>query len=253
MLNFISMRLPFFDGINLKSALQAERERRLSEPERLLQKARAMLEKETEGDAVLQRRMRQTSSAEQSLLNATQLPAERIFTVDDIQQLCVKYRLRFLDFSAYKGDLPYEALMAVKAFERSTGQEVSGLKIVAPGKLFELQEKDSDPLLLAYLGNDNYFLLHQWGKDLKWYRKLMAYPFRSLHHFIFTLVLAAFVFAQIVPIGQLPDVSEEGIFSIYRLYVFAFTLISFCSLSVFLLFTLRQNFSDQEWQSRYLS
>ena len=40
---------------------------------------------------------------------------EKIYTLEQIKKLCIKYRLRFLDSKVFKGDFPHEAILKIKA------------------------------------------------------------------------------------------------------------------------------------------
>lgn len=240
----------FFTTVNLRLALEKEKHADVHPGDRLVREAGQLLsEKWEEEKRMLENAV---STTENHYYDPALLDPAGIFSLEAIRQICIKYRLRFLDFRHFKGELPREALSEIGKLEKKLGQPLTHLKIVAPSRLFHLQDKDSDPLLMLNLGNGRYYLIHQWGKDLHWTRKWVAYPFRSLMHFIGALVISAVIASQAAPIGSLPDVDAVGFFSIYRWYLFAFMLISFCSLSVFLLFTLRKNFSDQEWKNAYI-
>lgn len=229
-----------FESINLEEELRKERNSTGEASKQLLDSANQILK-----ESVIRHK---EDFAYKSL------DPGRIFNINEIKSICINYRLRFLDLEKFKGEIPEEGNIKLEELKQSLGSKAGKLKIVAPSSLFKLEEKDSDPLLLMSLGNNNYYLIHQWGSDLKWYRKWLALGFRSLQHFMVFLILAAFTFAQLAPIGSFPGVAgHDGVFSVFRLYLFAFTLISFCSLSVFALFTFRKNFSDQEWKSKFLS
>ena len=90
-----------------------------------------------------------------------QLETNRIFHRDAIKKICIDYRLRFLNLSYFKSDVPVEAIERIKALEKSHKTEVKHMKIVAPSKLFRLKNAD-DPLLFVPIGNDYYYLIHKW-------------------------------------------------------------------------------------------
>src|SRR5690606_5897121 len=46
------------------------------------------------------------------------LQQDRIYNLNDIKRVCIKYRLRFLDTSYFKGEFPYEAISEIKKLEK---------------------------------------------------------------------------------------------------------------------------------------
>ena len=86
------------------------------------------------------------------------LESNKIYHLDDIRQTCINYRLRFLDSKYFKGEIPEEAVSIIRKLEKDHETEINGLKILAPSKLFKLEDKD-DPLLFAPIGNDYFYLI----------------------------------------------------------------------------------------------
>ena len=54
------------------------------------------------------------------------LDPERVFHVDAIRELCVKYRLRFLEAGRFKGDLPARALYELRRLEQRSAEPLRG-------------------------------------------------------------------------------------------------------------------------------
>ena len=50
---------------------------------------------------------------------------------------------------------------------------------MAPSKLFRLKDTD-DPLLFIPIGNDYFYLIHQWGDNLHPFRKALVWPFKNI-------------------------------------------------------------------------
>ena len=102
------------------------------------------------------------------------IDANRIYHIDQIKKICIDYRLRFLDANLFKGQFPIEAVEEIKVIEKTHQTELTSLKMMAPSKLFKLENAD-DPLLFAPMGNGYYFLIHQWGNDLHPLRKFLVW------------------------------------------------------------------------------
>ena len=102
------------------------------------------------------------------------------YTIEDIKNLCIKYRLRFLPSKLFKGNIDGEVLEKMQAFEDSDmfrtkihkegSQNETYYYIVAPSKSFELQKKPKDPLLFCYAGDGLWYLVCKWGNDLSFTR-----------------------------------------------------------------------------------
>lgn len=114
-----------------------------------------------------------------------------VVMIDDIKDLCMNYRLRFLSSNDFVGVIVPEVINAVKtlednknkAFFEKTGKEgnfsfdQNELKnkffILAPPQMFELTTKppeprkviDWDPILFYKEDETHYVLVKKWGKD----------------------------------------------------------------------------------------
>ncbi|MUP46351.1 hypothetical protein E0K83_11410 [Gramella sp. BOM4] len=174
------------------------------------------------------------------------LERDRIFHIDQIYSICVDYRLRFLDSKFFKAEIPYEALIKIKEEEKLHGTQLKGFKIVAPATLFKLENAD-DPLLFAPIGNDYYYLLHKWGKDLHPLRKLMMWPFKTLENFILLLLLVSFVTALLVPEGLFTKNQSTTEFFMIFFFIFKW----FAGLAIFYGFKMGKNFSTDIWNSKF--
>ncbi|MGY5351679.1 hypothetical protein ACXGQW_03800 [Wenyingzhuangia sp. IMCC45533] len=120
--------------------------------------------------------------------NIDDLNREHIFHISQIKNLCLNYRLRFLDTQYFKGEFPSEAIRQVDLFQKKHQTMVGQFKIIAPSKLFVLKETD-DPILFAHLGNGYYYFLHKWGDDMNISRKLKAWPLKNFKNLATLLFL----------------------------------------------------------------
>ena len=237
-------------GVNLEQKLREQREKlRADDAKHLLaiyQRLLAQIDKEDEkiwADIF-------GSEGQANNLDLKKLDANRIFGVDEIQKICVDYRLRFLDAKYFKGDIPYEAIAEVKRIQKNQVEDITGFKLIAPAGMFHLKEKDKDPLLFINLGNGLYYLVHKWGNDLNRWRKMMVYPFRSFESLFFTIIGFAFFMAAAVPseiIMGPKDTTSMHLRVIFFLYLF----FAFSGLTALYGFSRMKNFSVALWKSRY--
>ncbi len=178
--------------------------------------------------------------------NIDLLNSDKIYHTKEIKQICIDYRLRFLDTKYFKGTIPAEGLSKIKALEKEHDTEIKGFKIIAPSKLFKLEDKD-DPLLFAPIGNGYYYLIHQWGNDLHPFRKLLMWPFKNMANLIILVLLISFLVTLMIPDGLFSKSSTNAQFWI--LYFFMFKCIA--SVVIFYGFALGKNFSPAIWNSKY--
>ena len=112
--------------------------------------------------------------------NPDKINSDRLFHIDEIKKICIDYRLRFLDFDYFKGKVPNEAYDNLKEFKYNHPDLNFKIMMMAPSKLFELENYD-DPLMFVSLGNNYYYLIHKWGNDMSYFRKLLMWPFKNLY------------------------------------------------------------------------
>jgi len=180
--------------------------------------------------------------------NLDLLDSSKIYHIEEIKQICIDYRLRFLDSKYFKGDIPTEALSKIKSLENEHNIEVKGFKIIAPSKLFKLKDKD-DPLLFAPIGNGYHYLIHQWGNDLHPFRKILMWPFKNIVNLSILVLVLSFLVTLMVPEGLFSKSSSNAQFWI--LFFFMFKCIA--SIVIFYGFALGKNFSPAIWNSKYFN
>ncbi|WP_198944463.1 hypothetical protein [Robiginitalea sediminis] len=170
----------------------------------------------------------------------------RIYHLNQIREICVDFRLRFLDLKYFKPQLPEDAREAIHHLEDAHGITLKGLKIMAPSRLFKLEDKD-DPLLMAPLGNGYYYLVHKWGNDLHPLRKLMVWPFRNIGNLTLVVLAVSFLLTMLIPSGLFSKSDSAGEF--WMLFFFMFK--SLAAVVIFYGFALGKNFNPAIWDSKY--
>jgi hypothetical protein len=179
--------------------------------------------------------------------NIDKLESSKIYHINQIEQICINYRLRFLDSKYFKGKLPYEAISKIKTLEEEHQTDLRGFKIMAPSKLFKLENAD-DPLLFAPIGNDYYYLIHKWGNDLSPFRRIMMWPFKTFENFVFFVLFSALIGTFLVPSGFF--MNEDNLTTEFiLLYLFMFKWIG--GISIYYGFAKGKNFNTAIWRSKY--
>ncbi|EKF54761.1 hypothetical protein I215_10655 [Galbibacter marinus] len=174
------------------------------------------------------------------------LDHSRIYHIEHIKAICIAYRLRFLSSKYFKGKYPKKALEAVKKLEDEHQIKLQGFKIVAPSKLFKLENAD-DPLLFAPMGNDYFYLIHKWGKDLHPFRKYLVLPFKSFLHLAITVIALSWIVANLIPLELFTP--EQGSSYFWILFLFVFKMIG--TITIFYAVALGKNFNPAIWNSKY--
>lgn len=181
------------------------------------------------------------------LPNTVSLDSDKIFDLNTIKSLCTKYRLRFLPTKYFKANFPNEAISAIKEIERNHDTEIKNFMIIAPAGLFKLEDANKDPLLFVPLENDQFYLIHQWGNDLAWYRRFMVWPLKSFTRLVTSIILFSVLVSSLIP-GFLIS-STASYFSFGRLVFAIWLMLSMGAIVSFLWFTLNQKFSEDGWNS----
>ena len=212
----------------------------------IMNEVHSILAKSQAEDHIIAKELEAGKSASGNNFDPDHLETNRIFHLDDIYKICVDYRLRFLDSRLFKAQIPYEALLEIKRLENDHNTGLKGFKIIAPSKLFKLENAD-DPLLFAPIGNDYYYLIHKWGNDLHPLRKMMMWPFKTLENFMVLLLAISFLTALLIPDGLFtPRQSTTQFFMIF-FFIFKW----FAGLSIFYGFKMGKNFSSEIWNSKF--
>lgn len=179
--------------------------------------------------------------------NPDKIDSNRLFHVDQIRKICIDYRLRFLDFNFFKGGVPDEAYTKLKEFELNHPDLDLNIKMMAPTKLFQLENYD-DPLMFVSLGNNYYYLIHKWGNDMSYFRKMFMWPFKNIYNILIYIATISLLFTTFVP---------DGIFfyknnpEIQFFVVFLFMFKSLAAIFIYFGFAMGKNFNENIWNSKF--
>jgi hypothetical protein len=238
-------------GINLLDKLNGIRSKNI-EPSNadILAGFKTLLSKPNEGERILRNLF--SSEGNQEDLNFDKLSVNRIYHVNDIQKLCIDYRLRFLDSKRFNGTFPPEALDAIKVFEQEQEREITGFKMIAPAGMFKLAEKDKDPLLFVPMGGNYYYLIAQWGNDLHPLRKILVYPFRDFESLMKTVFGFCMLVALLFPESLIRGPKDTGTILHLRVIFFFWMVFSTGAMTALYGFSRLKNFNSNLWKSKYL-
>lgn len=238
--------MELFEKVNLRSALQKIEHRSHSQAEETLAAFRNLFKAEWEYDNHIHERLAQ-SRDHKAVSVREPLPAENIYHISAIRKLCLQYRLRFLPTRHFSGEFPLETLRAVKELEKKLEIPVDSFYLLAPARYFKLEDANQDPLLFVPLDDERYYLVHQWGNDLAWYRRFLAWPMQRLS----TLLASVFLINMLITLS-IPGrfITESGeYFSFSRAILFVYMLLSSAALLSYIWFATNRKLSSDAWNS----
>ena len=232
---------------NIEHRLMRVRNKQITETD-LLSEVEQILNEVDKKDALIMDELHNGADKTTNAFNFELLESHRIYHIEHIKNICIDYRLRFLDSKYFKAELPYEAISEIKSLQKTHGTTLEGFKIIAPSKLFKLQNAD-DPLLFAPIGNGYYYLVHKWGNDLNPFRKLMMLPFKNFENLVLFTLLVSFLATLVVPNGLFSN--NMGAAEFWMIFFFMFK--SVAAVVIYYGFAAGKNFNSAIWNSKYFN
>lgn len=234
-----------FSRTNIETQLLRYRSKRIDE-QYIMEEVQRMFSENEKKRLEIVSVLTEKSIEVENHFNFDLLETEHIFHIEDIKKLCINYRLRFLDSQYFKGDFPSEAISEIRMLEKKHQISLKNFKVIAPAKLLKLENAD-DPLLFAPMGNDYFYLIHKWGKDLHPLRKLQMWPYKSFDNLVFTVFVLSILITVIAPMHWFSE--NPGIAEYLFLGIFIFKAIA--GLVLFYGFSKGKNFNGAIWNSKY--
>ncbi|WBL24788.1 hypothetical protein [Zunongwangia sp. HGR-M22] len=233
---------------NIEKQLLKSRNKRKKE-DHFLQEIHSIFKENDKIETAILHKIENGGNAEDiNFFNFDLLETNRIFHISDIEKICVNYRLRFLSSKYFKAKIPYDAIMAIRKLENDHKTSLKGFRIIAPAHLFKLDNAD-DPLLMAPMGNEYYYLVHKWGNDLHPFRKLLMWPFKKLENFIFSMLVLSLAITFLIPDKLFFHAGEQSLSEFLMILFFVFKWVG--GLAIFYGFKKGKNFSETIWESKY--
>ena len=234
-----------FAGINLQEKLLIER-KKMENKSSTLQWVRQIFDQLDRDRKETFEKLKNEDSSAENIFNIDKINAEHIFHIDQIKKVCIDYRLRFLDTRYFKGDYPEEVISKIHTLEQEHNTKLGGFKIIAPSKLFVLKKAD-DPLLFAPMGNNYYYLIHKWGKDLHPLRKYKMWSFKNVGNLLVLLLMVSLL----VSVSFKDFVFNNQAKGVYILVLFLFTFKFSVGFALLFGIAKGKNFNENIWQSQY--
>lgn len=216
-----------------------------------LEAVKGILEEEQKTDDVLRAMVLSSRGDRPNSIKGLDL--DRVHHEDAIRNVCIKYRLRFLEGGLFKGGIPLQAVHELRLLEARAAAPLSGFRIMAPSSHFRLCDAEGDPLLFVPLGNGLYYLVHQWGGDLAWHRALLNWPVRTAYHLAATVLLMALMIAAVAPFEFVNAPGTSGYWTGGRTLFFFWTAMVLMGFTAFGWMAFFGKFSADAWKSKHFN
>ena len=182
------------------------------------------------------------------VLDEEDLDESLIFKPEELRALCIKFRLKFLDSQNYQFDVPYEAINKINDLNKLQGKNLEGFKIMGVADSFRNPTRSSNFALFAPTLLGNYYLIHNWGNKLKWYKKILAFPLRNFETLMVTVLTWTLLVTLSLPTFLITLDRTATYWCGYRIAVYFHLLIFFSGVTAYILVGFNKRFSGSVWQ-----
>ena len=135
----------------------------------------------------------------------------KVYKIEQIEKLCVDYRLRFLQSKYYTGSYDIEVAAKIKEFAKSTHSPIDEYTLgrrffmMAPQEMFELRDekyiskaelrRQADPAIFYQIDEKHFRLIHKWGADFTIFRLIEGFRWKSWwsHQMFNTFMIAPII------------------------------------------------------------
>jgi hypothetical protein len=186
------------------------------------------------------------------VLNEKQLDVFDVYKEETIRDIAIAYRLKFLDSKFFKGEIPYEALLKIKDLNQRYRKELKHFKILTTDNQFRKSipaSESANILLFASTDLGNYYLIHKWGAELPWYRKISSWPMRRFETLLASIALISLILAVSLPTRLIWLPQHADYWGTYRIGAFFHILIFNLGVTAYITFAFGKNFSSNTWRN----
>lgn len=235
-----------FNKVDLSHQLKQLRHEVLSSEDKLLLEANKLIKRDLYRNKQLLENLEKYNKSFE-ILDEEILDKANIYQLYEIKKLAVIYRLKFLETKSYRSEIPYTAVLKTDYLNELNRKEINSFKILAPAEAFLSSKTEQCTLLFAKTNEENYYLIHQWGKNLSWYRKWLYLPLQRFENLVTTVFLITLTLTLCLPTSLITLDDTADYWSGYRAAAFFHLLIFNFGVTVYFTFTLAKNFSDAIW------
>ena len=178
-----------------------------------------------------------------------ELDSKRIFSITEIRKVCIDYHLRFLDRKNYVAEIPYNVHLKCSAFELRSEKTIN-FKVLTEANNFKAKYPNTQHLIFADLGNNEFYFIMKWGNPFSHLRKITSYPFKNVETVILCIFSFALLIAIITPSALIITHDKaENYFSMVRAAFYFYCVIFLAAVFTYYLVALRKNLNTTEWDN----
>jgi len=181
------------------------------------------------------------------VLDEEDLDSDEVFTLAEIKNIAVRYRLKFLDSGFFKPPIPRECNLKREYLNEKFQKEIKDFSVLAPYENFTDVNAQNQSVVFVKTNYDNYYLVYSWGKTLKENRKLKFLALRNFETLVITIVLITLIIAVSLPTRLITLDHKATYWSGYRAAAFFHLLIFNFGVTVYFTFAFAKNFSSTVW------
>jgi hypothetical protein len=144
-----------FKPVNIRATLIRERGLLNPKEHRLLEVAGRILQAALDKDLAVNDKLRKANFDAHGNTWPAKVRYRTACSLRVKSRHCARYRLRFLDSSAFKPDFPYGAIAEINSFERDNRLMITKFKMIAPSGMFILcflHRREKNVLPFASMG-----------------------------------------------------------------------------------------------------
>ncbi len=181
------------------------------------------------------------------LVDEEDVDSSMIFKISEIKKIALQYRLKFIDSQYFKDEIPYEAILKIKHINLKYHKDLKGFKILAPLEAFKKDGLKQPAILLAPTNLGNYYIIHKWGNDFKWHRKLFSWPLKNFDHLFGAVLIYNLIVTLCIPTSLITLDATATYWCGYRAAAFMHLLIFHCGVTAYITFAFGKNLSSITW------
>lgn len=172
-----------------------------------------------------------------------------IFTISEIKEIAIKYRLRFIDSQCYKYEFPYESVLKIDYLNLTHKKSLKGFKILSTTKFFTDKSNNDNALLFAPTNGGNFYLIHTWGRELKSNRAFLKWPLKNIETLFVTLIVITFIITMCLPTYLITLDRKATYWCAYRIGIFFHLFIFNMGVTAYVTFAFSKNLSSSIWDN----
>jgi hypothetical protein len=235
-----------FSTKNISDLLQQERNKLRTVEDELIRETRRILYNDLLTEKKILSYLTQYNQSFE-LIDEEEVDKQLIFTEAEIRQTAVKFRLKFLNSKKYKPEIPYEAVLKIKQLNETYRKELKEFRVLSFPETFKGKFSNESAVLFALTNHNNYYLVHKWGNDIHWFRKIRYWPLRSLENLVLTVMAFTLIVTLSLPTALITLDPKATYWCGYRLATYFHLFIFFSGFTAFYAFAFTKNFSGSIW------